>query len=301
MTSRRRALTILAGAAALPVLGSKSHAAVSQWHGIALGADARIILDHPKADTLIEQAVSEIHRLENIFNLYQTDSQLSRLNRDGILTNPAFEMVELLSLCSTLHARTNGAFDPTVQALWTLYAREHAAGNAPRKDQISKTLSITGWSQVKFSTDTVSLNHAGAMLTLNGVAQGFIADKVTAIFRRNGITNMMVNTGEIVASGTAPDGGDWQISLSGHTEKYPLRDAAIATSAPLGTSFSQDGTVGHIIDPRTGRPGGKWSEVSVVAQSAAVADGLSTAFCLMDRSQIASTNLEPGIFVVSLR
>jgi len=85
MTTRRRVLTILAGAATLPFLGAKAQANVARWQGIALGARAQIVLDHPKADQLISMAVSEIIRLEGIFSLYQNDSQLSRLNRDGVL------------------------------------------------------------------------------------------------------------------------------------------------------------------------------------------------------------------------
>lgn len=300
MTTRRRVLSILAGAAALPVLGSKAHAGVSQWRGIALGAEARIILDHPNADALIAQAVSEIHRLENIFSLYRGESQLSRLNRDGTLSNPAFEMVELLSFCSSLHARTKGAFDPTVQALWALYAKEYAAGNAPDEIQISKALSMTGWSHVKVSPNAISFDRAGVMLTLNGIAQGYIADKVTSIFRQNGIANVLVNTGEIVASGNAPNGAAWPIKRAGYEENIPLSDAAIATSAPRGTSFSQGETIGHIIDPRTGEPGGEWSEVSVIANTAAEADGLSTAFCLMDRAQIDRVKLASRSIAVSL-
>lgn len=300
MTTRRRVFSILAGAAALPVLGSKAQAGVSQWRGIALGAGARIILDHPNADALIAQAVNEIHRLENIFSLYRGESQLSRLNRDGVLVNPAFEMVELLSLCSRLHSRTKGAFDPTVQAIWALYAKEYSAGNAPREEQISHVMSLTGWSNVNYAPDKVSFGRSGVKLTLNGIAQGFIADKVTAIFRSNGVTNVLVNTGEIVASGNAPNGDAWLINVSGQKDKFPLNDMAIATSAPLGTSFSQDGKTGHIIDPRTGRPGGKWAEISVIAKSGAEADGLSTAFCVMERPEIESIVQESTALSVSL-
>jgi thiamine biosynthesis lipoprotein len=69
-----------------------------------------------------------------------------------------------------------------------------------------------------------------------------------------------------------------------------LRDQALASSAPLGTVFDAAGTAGHILDPRSGataRP--RFRLVSVTAPSAALADGLSTALCLMDRPQIDAT------------
>ncbi|MDQ7071887.1 MAG: FAD:protein FMN transferase, partial [Rhodobacterales bacterium] len=85
MITRRRVIGILAGAIALPVFGTSARASVSQWSGIALGAEARIILDHPDGDRLVASAVTEIHRLESIFSLYRSDSQISQLNQTGVL------------------------------------------------------------------------------------------------------------------------------------------------------------------------------------------------------------------------
>ena len=132
----------MGGAAAFPSTTMASPT-TQQWSGIALGAEAKIILDHPKADTLIAQAVAEISRLENIFSLYREDSQLSKLNTQGFLRLPAFEMVELLSICSRIHAQTLGAFDPTVQGLWALYAQEISAGKMPTASAKGRPSGVT--------------------------------------------------------------------------------------------------------------------------------------------------------------
>lgn len=298
MITRRRVLTILAGAAVLPALGARASTNISQWNGIALGAEAKIILDHPNADRLIADAVNEIHRLENIFSLYQKDSQLSVLNRDGVLSEPDFEMIELLSICSTLHARTNGAFDPTVQRLWALYAENITAGKRPSATQITDAMNSTGWQHVRYSSTEVSFLREGMGLTLNGIAQGYIADKVTQLFKNNGVTNVMVNTGEISAMGVAPDGDTWRVKLgTADGDSVSLNNAAIATSAPLGTTFDAAGSVGHILDPRTGQSGGIWSQVSVVSKSAAIADGLSTAFCLMDETAVNAAKRDDTVYL----
>ncbi len=298
MTNRRRVLTILAGAAALPVLGTKVYANVARWQGIALGANAQIVLDHPNADQLLVRAVSEIYRLENIFSLYRADSQLSRLNRDAMLADPAFEMVELLSICSGLHARTKGTFDPTVQALWALYAEEISAGAVPTAQQISEALAVTGWEHVSYSASNVAFDQSGVMITLNGIAQGYIADKIAALFRREGVENVLVNTGEISAVGHAPDGNAWRVKLK-HADgpDLSLRNMSVATSSPLGTTFDDTGSTGHILDPRTGYPAGAWSQISVVSRSAAHADGLSTAFCLMNRGEINAAKGQEQVFL----
>lgn len=289
MITRRRVLTILAGAAALPVLGARAISASTQWRGIALGAEARIILDHPDADALVASAIGEIRRLEGVFSLFQDDSQISRLNREGVLYKPAFEMIELLSICSAINSRTSGAFDPTVQSLWALYAQMYSSGKQPDPEQIVSALERTGWDKVQFSSEQVSFDRTGVQMTLNGIAQGYIADKIAGFFRREGVNNVLINTGEISALGSAPDGNGWQVSLKGNQgATFGLSDAAIATSAPLGTTLDTDGSVGHIIDPRSGLVASEWSQVSVIEKSAAVADGLSTAFCLMKKTDIDS-------------
>ncbi len=291
MTTRRRFLTILAGAAVLPTLTN----AAARWQGIALGAKAQIILDHPDADALIASAVAEISRLERLFSLHQ-DSQLTRLNAAGSLANPAPEMLELLSVCGAVNARTGGAFDPTIQPLWALYAESFAAGTAPSAAQVSAR--NIGWEHLRFSPAEIGFAQPDMALTLNGIAQGYIADKVAALFRAKGVENVLIDTGEIMALGLAPNGAAWPVTL-GHSggEITPLSNAAIATSAPLGTSFDTAASVGHILDPRSGQPGGQWAQVSVTASTAALADGLSTAFCLMSAAEIKAAG-EGGVYGV---
>lgn len=291
MINRRRAITILAGAAALPAFGVLANttniANVAQWRGIALGAQGHIVLDHPDGAVLIKRAVDEIRRLEKIFSLYQENSQLSHLNANGFLNNPALELVELLSICSGLHARTKGAFDPTIQGLWALYAQEHSKNKTPSASQIANAMGITGWHHLDFSSRKISFDKKGVMLTLNGIAQGYIADKVTAIFKEQGVENVLVNTGEISALGGSKSNDFWPVKLGdSNGKKLQLRNESVATSAPLGTTFDTTQTTSHILDPRTGAPNAKWDQVSVISKTAAIADGLSTAFCLMNRAEI---------------
>jgi len=156
----------------------------------------------------------------------------------------------------------------------------------------------TGWQHVRYSSTEVSFSRDGMGLTLNGIAQGYIADRVTQLFKDNGVTNVMVNTGEISAMGAAPDGDAWRVKL-GSTDgnSVLLNNAAIATSAPLGTTFDAAGALGHILDPRTGMPGGIWSQVSVVSKSAAIADGLSTAFCLMEKAAVNAAKRDDIVYL----
>ncbi len=289
MITRRRTLAIIAGASLLPAFGTHASPSTRHWKGIALGAEAFILLDHPEAERLLPLAVAEIHRLEAIFSLYQKDSQLARLNRQGSLANPDFDLLELLSLSGRFVARTKGAFDPSIQALWELYTTETAKGRVPDAAQIANARDLCGWRHVRLETDAVRFDREGVKLTLNGIAQGYIADKVSALLHRNGVENVLVNTGEITALGQQNAGQDWEVTLP-DGQKTVLKDRAIATSSPLGTVFDQSSALGHLFDPASGRPAGKHQAVSVVAHTATEADALSTAFCLMEEAEITAVN-----------
>ena len=277
MTSRRRFLAISAAAFALPGQGHAQP--VYTWQGVALGARAALRLAHPDAKKISARVATEISRLEDVFSLFRNNSALAKLNNAGALHAPPFELLECLSLAGAVHEATDGRFDPTVQPLWASFADASMRGTVPTDTELSKAHALTGWQHVTFSADAVAL-QPGMTLTLNGIAQGYIADRIALMLGAEGLTNILIDTGEIRALGGHPDGRPWPVKLSAGGE-VPLATRALATSAPLGTTFDQDASVGHILDPRTGRPSrAKWCEITVSAASAALADALSTAACL---------------------
>ena len=71
---------------------------------------------------LSSRCAAEIERLERIFALYRTDSEIARLNRDGHIEFPSVDLLTVLSQCQVLSSLSHGAFDVSVQPLWTLYA-----------------------------------------------------------------------------------------------------------------------------------------------------------------------------------
>ena len=281
---RRRFLTLTAVASTLPFA---AHAApITQWHGTALGAEAAIYLAHPDADAIIARAVAEIDRLESIFSLYRPASALAQLNASGSLDAPPFELLECLALCGRVHIASQGLFDPTIQPLWQLYARKLTEGALPADSDIAALMPQIGWSRVRYDSAAIRL-APGMGLTLNGIAQGFIADKVAELLSAEGLTDILINTGELRALGQMPGAAGWPVTLASGGQ-IALTARALATSSPLGTVLDAQGRVGHILNPVTGRPAApQWQSVSISAPSAGLADALSTAACLMpDRATI---------------
>ncbi len=297
--TRRRFLAVTSAAC---LMSQVSAAQAYRWRGVALGAQATILLDHPDAEALTARAVAEIDRLENVFSLYRTQSALMRLNAEGRLDAPDFELLECLSLAGRVHAATGGAFDPTVQPLWATHAEARAEGRAPDPAALALAATKVGWDKLSFDTDQIRL-APGQALTLNGIAQGYIADKVADLFRAAGVRDVLVDTGEIVAMGDANGQTGWPVSIRGTDTALALSGRALATSAVMGTVLDAEGTVGHILDPRTGETAqGVWAQVSVSADRAAVADALSTGLVVMSSAEAARAAAAalPGARIESL-
>lgn len=271
MTTRRRFLTILVGAA-LATRGVRA----AEWQGRAMGAEARILIrggDLP--DATLARVLARISRIEQVFSLH-APSELTRLN-SGHPVPLSPEMRTALQLAQRVHAATEGAFDPGIQPLWAA----EAAGT--RRPAVLPLGGIVRPSRV------LRLPN-GQALTLNGLAQGLATDLVAT--ELGGLGPVLVDMGEQRAQE-----GDFRLELqdpaAGVLGQITLQDGrALATSSPGALRFPSGAS--HIIGPQGQTP--LWSSVTVEAASAALADATSTAFALMPEPAIrrAQTRLRLG-------
>ncbi|MFD1697353.1 FAD:protein FMN transferase [Roseibium aestuarii] len=260
------------------------------------------------AQRIFRKVERELDRLEDIFSLYRPESALVRLNRTGDLPAPPLELLNLLSLCDRLYRQSDGLFDPTVQPLWTAYAEAASTGTTLDKERLEQLRTLIGFDRVSFEPSRIRFARPRMGLTLNGIAQGYVTDRVTDLLRREGLSDIVVDMGEIRASGSAMDGalhaGDegWPVRLSpdhdrSEGETIRLVDLAVASSSVAGDLSGGPLGAGHVLDPRTGRPAtaSRLRAVSVIAPSAALADGLSTAALVMPPAHLLKVLAEnPG-------
>jgi thiamine biosynthesis lipoprotein len=242
-------------------------------------------------------ACAEARRLERLFSLYLVDSALVELNRTGILVDPAAEMVDLLAISQRYAELTGGLFDPTVQPLWNLYADHFSQHDpdpvGPAPAAIRAALARVGYSRLSVDRNRIVMPR-GMAVTLNGIAQGYVTDRMVHLLRSNGITHSLVDMGETRAIGSRPDGRPWKVGVAdpdivGRTETtLAIVDRAVATSGAYGFRFDRQGRFNHLFDPRTGGCADRYLSVTTVSRNATTADALTKPFSLMPEERIRS-------------
>lgn len=269
--TRRRFLSVCAMAgvvSAMPWAEVVASTPLHRWNGILLGAEVNLTLAHSdegQANRIFKKCVKEIKRLENIFTLYDIYSEISQLNKNGILRNPSDDMVDILEQSYIYHDITDGAFDVTVKPL-----------------EQGMSLDLVGMKKLHVSNKEIRFDKQEMSITLNGIAQGYITDRITELLEAEGLENVLVELGEKRAIAGHPSGRSWLLDVQAMHEPVLLFGKALATSA----SQNGDTAKPHIFMPSNGQYAKKHNVVSVLADNATMADALSTGFMSLEPSRI---------------
>lgn len=262
--NRRRFLMLAAGAGGLAALSVPAPLRRVERRSHALGSTVSLVALHENervAEAALDASFEALDRLEDVLSLYRPGSEIRRLNRDGVLEHPHPDLVTVLRAALEWSRRTDGAFDPTVQPLWE-------SADAAR--------SLVDWRRVEINERRIRL-APGQAITLNGIAQGFAADRVREVLRVHGVRQALADTGEIAGTGKP-----WRVGIQhprvpdAYIALAELQDRVMATSGDYATTSTR-----HLIDPATGRPPDWFSSVTILAPTGLEADALSTAVCIL--------------------
>ena len=207
---------------------------------VAGGADLRLLR------AAVEQAFEEIVTCHRLWNVFSSDSLLSRIHSEAFLRPVPIDSLtlDLLEHCARLHSETDGTFDPVIGA--------DLADGDPRRESVAGDPPRDGFGGVEVDRKaaTVRLLEPRLRFDLGGVAKGYACDLAAEILREAGVSRALIHggTSSVVAIG-APDGRrDWAIEVKGRDgDPVHLRDRCLAVSSPHGS-----GGFGHIIYPATG-------------------------------------------------
>jgi FAD:protein FMN transferase len=237
------------------------------------------------------EALNEVDRIEAQLTVFRDTSLVSHINRraaqEPVVVDRA--VFELLAQCKEIHSETSGAFDITSGPLtrcWGFFKRQ---GRFPDATEIQTARDMVGSDKLLLDKDSRSVRFAseGMEINLGSIGKGYALDCVATSLRDTldiALVSAASSSFRAVGSG-GPDGKGWVVGLRNPRSKrarlgvLELHDCALSTSGSEEQFFDHQGKrFGHILDPRTGWPSTGISSVSVVCESAAMSDALSTAF-----------------------
>lgn len=172
---------------------------------------------------------------------------------------------------------------------WGFLRRE---GRTPSDEKLAAALAASGMRHVEFDTAgrRVRFTRPGVELNPGAIGKGWAIDRAVGLLADAGVPSVLVHGGQssVRARGVhgpaLPGRRGWQVGLrhplfpARRLATIALEDRALGTSGAATQFFVDRGRrLGHILDPRTGRPADGVLSATVIASSAAIADALSTA------------------------
>ncbi len=285
-------LGLTGSAIAALVLPAQAQAGTWRFHAdhvLGTSLDLAVVAKKPLAAALaIDAARTEIARLDRILSGWRGDSELMTLNASASLP-VSQDLFAVIAACEKMRDITGGAYSARIGRLLEackdtprLAVRIEAA--SLRLDAASRT--ITRPDEVVFAVD--------------GLAKGTIIDRALAAARCvPGVDGVMVDIGgDLACWGAAPDGAHWRIGVvdaANPADNAPslshllVSDQAVATS---GRSARGQLT----ISPLTGARLNHIAYATAIADSAADADALATAFSVLPpRESLALADSLPNV------
>ncbi len=238
--------------------------------------------DEAIAKKSISDAFGEIARVENIFSVHKSASEISQLNKNGsaVVSDEVIQLIKKSNYFSEISA---GAFDITVLPVIELWKNSKKKGKMPSPSEIKMAQKLVGWHNILINEKNKKITFAkkGIKIDFGGIAKGYAVDCAVEVLKKNGVKAGLVNAGgDIRCFG----GKIWKIALQNPRDKndfitvLKINAKAVTTSGDYERYFFLDKTkISHIINPLSGYSADESISSTIIADNAADADALATA------------------------
>ncbi len=239
---------------------------------------------------LMDQVSNRLSYFEGKFSRTVEGSDVWNINTaKGAPTQVSAETADCISKALEFSKESNGLFDITIGAVSSLW--DFVKGVKPEDDAIAKAVAHVDYRGVKVEGNTVTLSDPEAMIDLGGIAKGYIADDIVAMFREGGCNSASISLGgNVYVIGKSFDGDEWNVgvqdpngTVDATIASIKVQDTSVVTSGLYERGFEKDGVFYyHILDPKTGFPAKTdLKSSSITCESSTTADAYSTILFLM--------------------
>ncbi len=273
--------------------------------GFTMGTSYHVTVVDPQQQHPPEQLQADIEQLLEAVNqqmsTYDEHSELSFLNRlpNSLPFEVSPSLFDVLLTAMEVSWLTGGAFDVTVAPLVNAWGFGPGAGehNIPGQAELDAIAVNVGYQYLVLHIDDNAVEKTRPVtIDLSAIAKGYAVDQLATLLLAYGIADFMVEIGgELRLSGQSPRASPWRIAIENPAQgaagevhrALNLGTVAMATSGDYRNYREVDGQrYSHTIDPRTARPiTHQLASVTVIADSAAIADALATGINVMGIEQ----------------
>lgn len=245
--------------------------------------------DTAGAEAAFDAVFAEFDRLEKMMSTWIPTSDIAAVNRGAGVkpANASPEIRELLADARQISEWTGGKFDVTFGALSGLWKFDHDQDNViPDMREVRRRLPLIDYRAIQIDDPlgTVFLSKKGMSIHLGGIGKGYAIDRGADILRRRGFRDFMIQSGGDIYVAGMKNGKPWRLAIQDPRgpanqpfAELDLSNGTFSTSGDYERFFLKDGRrYHHILDPATGEPARGSRSVTVVANRAVLADGLST-------------------------
>lgn len=270
----------------------------------------------------VEELLDRWHRMLDIYYEYSGINNLRTLNKNA--GKGAVELdsrlIDFLIYAKEMYTLTNGRVNIAFGSVLSLWHNEReAALDNPSEAKLPSVADLTEANKhtdlsslvIDKENSTAEITDPYMKLDVGALGKGYAAEQAAELLRERGVTSYVLNVGgNIICIGEKPNGDGWLTGITNpdrtsedYAAKITLKDISCVTSGDYERYYTVGGkNYHHIIDPDTLMPAEYFSSVTVLCESSALADALSTAlFCMSYEDGLDLVNTLDGVEVLWIK
>jgi FAD:protein FMN transferase len=259
----------------------------NEFSGVSEGTSYTIKFIKENNVKITASEVDSIFKLfQNIYSITDENSTISKFNKTGFISIKHSFLYDCLEKNKELYELTDGAFDPTIGRLVTIWGANFDNIGKVDSNEVKNQLQYIGFNLLKFNKDSVWTEKEGVQLDLGATYRGQCVDFLANYMDNKGIANYMIETDW----GARIKGKNRDKEWFGNLKKNNIEEAilsanisqvnySVANAGYQYRFFVRDGKkFAYTLNPKTGYP--SQTEILsayIFADECMLANALSTA------------------------